>query len=572
MCLESIQLLTKQNQYILSFFSGISVILLKFNMNKHIILFFILLSLHGTKSLAQYISTVSYPDKNIKKSTETNDPSYRIASMISSESLKKHLYILASDSMEGRETGQKGIQQASAYLQAAIQNAGLLKPPGAEGHFQNVAFTFSKWKETSITVNKTRYRHLWDYIMIHESNVSIPVLNTIEVVFLGYGIDDPKYSDYKKTDVKNKVILINKGEPMDRNGNFIISGNKNKSVWTADINKKLEVAKSKGATLVLIIEEDVKKLLEENRRKLLGGSMQLGNEFQKTITTANHIFISSTIAKDIIGQNEDKILKARKKMAKGKPSATILTTDLNIQMEKEMNVLEGQNIIGYIKGKSKPEEYIVVSAHYDHLGKRGDEIFNGANDNGSGTVAILGIAQAMAKAEKEGISPDRSIIFLWVCGEEKGLLGSKYYTENPVFPLAKTIMNVNVDMVGRSDEKYSGGEEFIYIIGSDRLSTDLHKINENINQKYTQMIMDYTYNDEADPNRYYYRSDHYNFASKGIPAIFYFNGTHADYHRTTDDVEKIDFDLMKKTAQLIFHTTWDVANRPEKIVVDGVVK
>ncbi|MBK7633825.1 MAG: hypothetical protein IPJ13_05655 [Saprospiraceae bacterium] len=167
-------------------------------MNKHIILFFILLSLHGTKSLAQYISTVSYPDKNITKSTETNDPSYRIASMISSESLKKHLYILASDSMEGRETGQKGIQQASAYLQAAIQNAGLLKPPGAEGHFQNVALTFSKWKETSITANKTRYRHLWDYIMIHESNVSIPVLNTNEVVFLGYGIDDPKYSDYKK--------------------------------------------------------------------------------------------------------------------------------------------------------------------------------------------------------------------------------------------------------------------------------------------------------------------------------------------------------------------------------------
>ena len=541
-------------------------------MKEQIIITFIILTVCVPVSFGQYISTVTYPDKKTNKITDVNDPAYRIASMISTESLKKHLYILASDEMEGRETGQKGIKMASDYLQSTIKNIGLMKPSGSDEYFQSVAFTFSKWKESSVKVNNNRYRHLWDYIMIHESNETMPELNVKEVVFLGYGIEDPKYNDYKKTNVKDKVILINKGEPIDKDGNYIISGNKNASAWKDDINKKLTIAKEKGAKLVLIIEEDVKKLLEENRRKLLGGSMQLGNGFQKTIYTANHIFISSTIAKDIIGLNEEEIIKARQKIAKGKPSSYSLSTDLGIKMDKEMNVLEGQNVIGYIKGKSKPEEYIIVSAHYDHLGKRGDEVFNGANDNGSGTVAILGIAEALAKAVREGFSPERSIVFLWVCGEEKGLLGSEYYSENPVFPLDKTILNVNVDMVGRSDEKYTKGEDFIYIIGSDRLSSDVHKINESVNQKYSQMILDYTYNSEEDPNRYYYRSDHYNFAKKGIPAIFYFNGTHADYHRTTDDVEKINFELMRKTAQLILHTTWEVANRPERIVVDGVVK
>lgn len=517
----------------------------------------------------QYISTVSRPNTAEQKVTDLNDPSYKVSTLISKESLKSHLFLLASDSLEGRETGQPGIQKASEYLQKVCGNIGLQKLPGLQEYHQSVAFTFAKWKESSVHVNGNRYRHLWDYIMIYESNVSIPVINADEVVFLGYGIEDAKYNDYKNADVKDKVILINKGEPMSKDGNYVITGTTAPSDWATNMEKKLTIAKSKGVKLVLIIEEDIKKLLEDNRRKLLGGSLELGNAFKKTINTANHVYISSTMAKDIIGDKDKKVLKAREKMAKSKPSNVTLPVSLKIQMEKDMNVLEGQNVIGYIKGKTKPEEYIIVSAHYDHLGKRGDEVFNGANDNGSGTTAILGIAEAFAEAEKQGIRPDRSIIFMWVCGEEKGLLGSKYYSEHPVIPLAKTILNVNVDMVGRSDDKYTKGEDFIYVIGSDRLSTDLHKINEAVNQKYSHFILDYTYNDEADPNRYYYRSDHYNFASKGIPAIFYFNGTHTDYHRTTDDVEKIDFDLLSRTARLIFHTIWEVANRPEKIVVDG---
>lgn len=352
----------------------------------------------------------------------------------------------------------------------------------------------------------------------------------------------------------------------------IITGNLNPSKWSDDLKLKLEVAKNKGAKLILVIEDDIKKVLQDNRRKILSGSMSLGNTIDKTLNTCNYIFISSTIAKSIIGDQEKKVLKARDKMMSGTPENVKLKTDIIINMAKSANVLEGKNVIGYIEGKTKPNEYVIVTAHYDHLGKRGDEVYNGANDNGSGTVTLMELARACQQAVMEGNPPNRSIVFMWVCGEEKGLLGSQYYSENPVFPLSETVVNLNVDMVGRIDEKYKNNPDYIYVIGSDRLSTDLHKINEAANQKYTQLTLDYTYNDENDKNRYYFRSDHYNFARKGVPAIFFFNGTHEDYHRTTDDIEKIQFDKMANVGQLIFHTLWEVANRKERIVVDGEIK
>lgn len=544
----------------------------KFRYMKDVSLTIVVFFLISTFASSQYVSTVTVPDKTVPKITSQNDSSFRYASGISERTLRDHLKIIASDSFEGRETGQKGIALASAYLQKIIGNLGLLPVPETKKFYQDVNFTFSKWKESNLYVNKERFRLLWDYIMITSNNQSMPEIKASEVIFAGYGIDESKYSDYKKINVKDQIIMINKGEPIDHKGNSIVTGKAEPSVWAMDMNKKLQVAKSKGAKLVLIIEDDIKKLLEDNRRELLSGSMELGNHLNKTFNTANHIYISSTIAKAIIGKNENKVLNAREKYSKGKPESVTLKTEVVINMTKDISLLEGQNVFGFIKGKTKPEEYVIASAHYDHLGKRGDEIFNGANDNGSGTVTLLELAQSCQQAVMEGNPPQRSIVFLWFCGEEKGLLGSKYYSENPVFPLAKTVADINIDMVGRVDEKYKDNPDYIYVIGSDRLSTDLHKINESVNQKYTQLTLDYTYNDDADPNRYYFRSDHYNFAAKGVPAIFYFNGTHEDYHRTTDDIEKINFEAMANTGKLIFHTLWELANRMDRIVVDGEIK
>ena len=231
---------------------------------------------------------------------------------------------------------------------------------------------------------------------------------------------------------------------------------------------------------------------------------------------------------------------------------------------KSNQIIRGENVLGFIEGSDLKEELIIITAHYDHLGKHDSLIFNGADDDASGVAGAMEIAEAFMLAKKDGKGPRRSILIMPVSGEEKGLLGSKYYTDNPVYPLNNTIANLNIDMIGRLDDWHSTGN-YVYLIGSDRLSNDLHNINEEVNNKYTKLDLDYKYNDEEDPNRYYYRSDHYNFAKNNIPVIFYFNGVHEDYHRPSDTIEKLDFSKIKTISKLVFLTAWELANREEKI-------
>ena len=225
-----------------------------------------------------------------------------------------------------------------------------------------------------------------------------------------------------------------------------------------------------------------------------------------------------------------------------------------------------ENVVAIIPGAEIPEEYIVISAHLDHVGVKNGQIYNGADDDGSGNVAMLEIAEAFQMAVNENNRPKRSIIFLHVTGEEKGLLGSRYYTENPLYPLENTVANLNIDMIGRLDPKRVNKDpNYIYLIGSDKLSNELHEVSEKINRTYTNLILDYTFNADNDPNRFYYRSDHYNFAKNNIPVIFYFNGTHEDYHQPTDTADKINYDILQKRTKLIFHTAWELANMPNRI-------
>ena len=228
-----------------------------------------------------------------------------------------------------------------------------------------------------------------------------------------------------------------------------------------------------------------------------------------------------------------------------------------------------ENVVAYIKGSEKPEEVIVISANLDHVGmdKEGN-VFNGADDDGSGTVSIMEIAQAFHKAVKDGHPPKRSILFLHVTGEEIGLYGSRYYTENPLFPLENTVCDLNIDMIGRIDPDKKENPNYIYLIGSNKLSQELQDVSSEVNEKYTQLELDYKYDDPDDPNRFYYRSDHYNFAKNNVPIIFYFNGVHEDYHKITDTPDKIEYDLMAKRAQLIFYTAWEIANRENRIAID----
>lgn len=225
-----------------------------------------------------------------------------------------------------------------------------------------------------------------------------------------------------------------------------------------------------------------------------------------------------------------------------------------------------ENVMAYIRGSEKPEELIIISGHLDHLGVEADQVYYGADDNGSGSMAILEIAQAFKTAQKAGYSPKRSILFLHLTAEEIGLQGSQYYVQHPVFQLKNTYANLNIDMIGRIDERHKDNPNYVYIIGADRISKELHFLSEKVNQSFTNLELDYKYNDEDDSNRYYYRSDHYNFAKENIPVIFYFNGEHADYHRATDTPDKINYPLLAKRSKLIFATAWMLANQDHRLI------
>ena len=241
----------------------------------------------------------------------------------------------------------------------------------------------------------------------------------------------------------------------------------------------------------------------------------------------------------------------------------------NTFFRKGSGLNDSENVLAFIKGSEKPDEVLVLSAHLDHVGMDAEgNVFNGADDDGSGTVALLEIAEAFKQAVKDGKGPKRSILFLHVTGEEKGLYGSKYYSENPVYPLANTIADLNIDMIGRNDDAHLEDNNYVYLIGSDKLSTDLHNISNAVNAKFFDINLDYRYNAENEPNRFYYRSDHYNFAKKNVPIIFYFNGVHDDYHKISDTPDKINYPLLEKRTQLVFSTAWELANRKDRPVVD----
>ena len=233
------------------------------------------------------------------------------------------------------------------------------------------------------------------------------------------------------------------------------------------------------------------------------------------------------------------------------------------------NIGPSENVLAYIEGSEKPNEVIIISAHLDHLGisEEGD-IFNGADDDGSGTVAIMEIAQAFKKAKDEGHGPKRSILFLHFTAEEIGKQGSDYYSKHPIFPLENTIVNLNIDMIGRVDDIHKDNPNYIYVIGADRISKELHYLSEKVNNTFTNIALDYRYNAENDRNHYYTRSDHYTFAIKGIPVIFYFNGEHADYHKATDTPDKINYQLLQNRTRLIFATAWQIANQTNTLVTD----
>lgn len=532
-------------------------------MKRLAILFYLIFCVITTQ--AQYASDVTVPDTSVQIS---DDQVWKVAGSITAEDLKEHLYLLASDSLGGRELGTEGNLMAADYIAGEFQDMGLPPVSGRDDYFQNVAFTWLYWDDIFINIHGERYKQLWDFIAFPDKNRSSEIL-TREVVFAGFGIETDAYSDYDDMSVEGKVVLIYDQEPVNEEGKYMVSGTEEPSAWSDSLNLKLEAAARHGASHVLVIADNIKELVGQNRRKLLGPKVILGTEDDIQRAPVDYTYISSTMAKKIIGDQIKDVIKARKCIVKkGKPKPIELETDLEIVQTHRKRFVDGINVAAVSEGTDLKDEYIIMTAHYDHIGMKGKDINNGADDNASGTSSILEVAEAFTKAHKAGMTHRRSVIFMLVTGEEKGLLGSKYYVGNPLVPLERSLVNINVDMVGRIHKRYTDHPEYIYVIGSDRLSSRLHEVNETVNQRYSQLILDYTYNAKSDPNRFYFRSDHYNFAKNGIPAIFFFNGTHEDYHRPTDTADKIEYDKMALVARHIFTLAWELATMEDSIQVD----
>lgn len=277
---------------------------------------------------------------------------------------------------------------------------------------------------------------------------------------------------------------------------------------------------------------------------------------------------SEAVAEKIMEEDGKGLLS---KLKTGSYSSKTYEAEIELGYSKITQTATASNVIGVVEGSDLKDEYVFITAHYDHLGKRGDVIYYGADDDGSGTTGVIEMAEAFAKAKADGKGPRRSIVFMAVSGEEKGLWGSGYYTNHPIFPLEKTTVDLNIDMIGRSDSSRHYGDtlNYIYVVGDDKISSDLKVISEATNKLYTKMELDYKFNDPKDPNRIYFRSDHYNFAAKGVPIIFYYDGMlKADYHKPTDTPDKINYPLMVKRTQLVFYTAWEMANRNEMLKRD----
>ena len=480
------------------------------------------------------------------------------ANTITSEDLKTALYKYASDEFEGRETGKPGQKMAVNFLKDHYVKYGIPAAKKNGDYFQNVPLEVMSPPDINVTVNGKAFKSIDHLVSVGsgESNT----INANDIVYAGFGIEDEKYSSYTNIDVKGKIVVIKSGEPKNADGTYVISGNEDESKWSGfreQFASKRDAAKERGAIAIMFHYPEV-FAMAKMRFGTSSGRMSLAGKNDEMYYFMINEDLAKSLVKDIDTNDESKVVKA----------------NIALDFKKKSEAITSENVAAYIKGSEKPDEVIVVSAHLDHEGVKDGEVYNGADDDGSGTVAILEMAEAFAKAVKDGNGPKRSILFLNVTGEEKGLLGSRHYTDNdPIFPLANTVANLNIDMIGRTDPKRKEGDRnYIYLIGSDKLSTDLHNVSEEVNTKYMNIELDYTFNDDNDPNRFYYRSDHYNFAKNNIPVIFYFNGTHDDYHQPSDTPDKIEYDLLENRTRLVFYTAWEVANRENRIVVDKAVE
>ncbi len=509
-----------------------------------------------------------------KKAAAKPEGAFGNVEAISAAQIKDYLYFVASDEMEGRETPSRGLDLTAKFLALNLSRWGL-KPMGSDGSFFQKIELRSRQvlpEGTSATIDGQSYKVGEDFIALLNGGQA-----SGNLVYVGHGlmIKAKNIDAYRGLDVKDKILLVAEAQP--------------KGVTFQDFRGKVGVdfdtpdtyAQAHGAKgIVRIPSSSTLNFWDQRYRSTLNPSRPLPDNQRMggvpTITASEKMIATILQGEQI---NYETIKKQMTEGVFAEPLPLSPGKQVSFTVNAKVTSITTQNVVALLEGSDPvlKNEYVAVGAHYDHVGigqpdDKGDKIYNGADDDGSGTVAVLAIAEALA----QGPRPKRSVLLVWHAGEEKGLWGSEFVTDNPVVPLNQIITQLNIDMIGRSKKNGDNnprnanltGPDEIYVIGSKMMSTELGELSESVNQSFLNLKFNYKYDDPNDRERLFYRSDHYNYARKGIPIIFYFDGIHEDYHRPSDHPDKIDYQKMEKVTRMIFATMWKLANTSNRPKVD----
>lgn len=513
------------------------------------------------------------PSLSAQEASELDLRLYHYSNQITHKELKDHIDLLASDSLEGRGLGTFGVRKASEFIAGHLRDEGL-KPIGdRETFFQPVVFKqwFRDKAEFLLTLPngdvKSQLTPGRDFTF-NLDEVPIPfTLSGDHMMFAGYGIADDAYNDFKYAQGWDEILLILNGEPID-NGKYVITNTNQPSTWSHGLDRKLQTAVHKGAKAIILIEDSttyVKRGMSQYPGRGIFAD-QIEYRYQIPVIRVSEAALSHIFAP----KEYERLAGMIARVKRADVASNYIQCGFKINLSITNRIVRDRNVVGLIEGSDSKlkHEYIVLSAHYDHLGIVNGQIYNGADDNATGTAALISISKAIKALKANGYPLKRSILFLFVTGEESGLLGSRYFVDNPLVPLKNIKTDINIDMIGRRDTIHAERENYVYVIGSDKINPLLDNILNECNDKTVRYRLDYTYNDVDHPLRLYYRSDHYNFAQTGIPSVFLFGGFHKDYHQPTDDTLLIDFRKVQDISRLVYFTTVELANYSGEIKTD----
>ena len=491
--------------------------------------------------------------------------------LIDKENIKLNLEFLASDELEGRETSTRGEKLAALYIKTELQKYGV-KPYFEDNSFLQTfnldAGTINPGSKITIKNEKnnksSEFKVIDDFFASMETS-KMKINENTPIIFAGYGITAPEfnYDNYTNLDVKGKIVVVIPGEPSSDDSKFF---NGEEETRYSSTRTKSSIAKDHGALVVIsVADKNFEARWDFIKRFFTRPSFHIIDSNNKSSDFLS-VYVKSSVGKSLFSDQQYSLEDLMAKAEKGEPlNVFTLNAKINFEIKKNEDIRQASNVIGVIPGNDPvlKNEYVAIGAHYDHLGIQNGKVFNGADDDGSGTVTVMEVAKAF------GISHNnkRSILIAFHTGEEKGLLGSQYLTNNlDIIKDKRLISQINIDMVGRENT------DSIYSIGSDKLSSEMKKIVEEANNETVKMVLNYKYDDPSDPNRFYYRSDHYNYAKHGIPIVFFFDDMRTDYHKDTDEVDKINFEKMKKIATLVYTVADKIANLDHRLIVDKPIK